>query len=320
MKRGSKLSVVLVSVFLLLYGLNSLQHAVAACPAVTSTLGTATATVNVTNAGTYKVWSRIMAPDTTNNSYTLQVDSAASGLCGVVVGDTASIPANTWTWVDYRDANTASKVTLSLSTGNHTIEMIGREDGVKLDRVILVSDLTCIPTGTGDNCAGSQDAVVPTVNITAPALNATVSGATVTTSATATDNGTVSKVEFFIDAEVNPRVSLTNSPGNSYSYTLDTTALSNGTHTLKVVATDNALNSGQATRTFTVSNTVTPPPTPPPTPKPGDVNGDSTINALDLSILLSHWSQSGARSVGDLSGDGVINALDLSILLSNWGK
>src|SRR5207237_635683 len=54
--------------------------------------------------------------------------------------------------------------------------------------------------------------------------------------------------------------------------------------------------------------------------KTGDVNGDGKINALDLSILLSHWNQAGTRTQGDLSGDGRINALDLSMLLSNWNK
>lgn len=54
--------------------------------------------------------------------------------------------------------------------------------------------------------------------------------------------------------------------------------------------------------------------------KAGDVNGDNLVNALDLSILLSHWNQAGSRAQGDLSGDGRINALDLSMLLSNWNK
>lgn len=54
--------------------------------------------------------------------------------------------------------------------------------------------------------------------------------------------------------------------------------------------------------------------------KTGDVNGDNSVNALDLSIMLSNWSNSSAsRGQGDLSGDGTVNALDLSILLSNWG-
>ncbi len=57
------------------------------------------------------------------------------------------------------------------------------------------------------------------------------------------------------------------------------------------------------------------------TEKAGDVNGDGLVNALDLSIMLSHWNATGAtRAQGDLNGDGVVNAADLSILLSNWGK
>ena len=47
----------------------------------------------------------------------------------------------------------------------------------------------------------------------------------------------------------------------------------------------------------------------------GDLNGDSVVNAADLSILLSNWGTAGP---GDLDGSGTVNAPDLSILLSNW--
>ena len=47
----------------------------------------------------------------------------------------------------------------------------------------------------------------------------------------------------------------------------------------------------------------------------GDLNGDSVVNAADLSILLSNWGTAGP---GDLDGSGTVNASDLSILLSNW--
>lgn len=50
----------------------------------------------------------------------------------------------------------------------------------------------------------------------------------------------------------------------------------------------------------------------------GDLNGDCTVNVLDLSILLSHWQQSGTNVVGDINGDGAVNVLDLSNLLSHW--
>jgi peptidoglycan/xylan/chitin deacetylase (PgdA/CDA1 family) len=53
----------------------------------------------------------------------------------------------------------------------------------------------------------------------------------------------------------------------------------------------------------------------------GDINGDGTVDALDLSILLSNWGKTGATGTqGDLNGDGTVDALDLSILLSHWSK
>jgi hypothetical protein len=53
------------------------------------------------------------------------------------------------------------------------------------------------------------------------------------------------------------------------------------------------------------------------TTKPGDLNGDNTVNILDLSILLSNYATT--NSVADINKDGTVNILDLSILLSNYG-
>lgn len=55
----------------------------------------------------------------------------------------------------------------------------------------------------------------------------------------------------------------------------------------------------------------------PTTAVPGDVNGDGLVNAMDLSILLSHYGTT--STTGDLNGDGLVNASDLSILLSHYG-
>jgi peptidoglycan/xylan/chitin deacetylase (PgdA/CDA1 family) len=53
----------------------------------------------------------------------------------------------------------------------------------------------------------------------------------------------------------------------------------------------------------------------------GDLNGDGTVNGLDLSIVLSNWGKIGATAAqGDLNGDGIINGLDLSIVLSDWSN
>ena len=52
---------------------------------------------------------------------------------------------------------------------------------------------------------------------------------------------------------------------------------------------------------------------------PGDANFDGIVNALDLSILASHWDEiDNVWSEGDFSDDGRVNGVDLSILAANW--
>ena len=127
-------------------------YAASSCSTTLDTsLGIVSQTVNIPLTSTYRVWSRIKAPDTTNNSYYLQID----GGCAINVGDLSSMPANTWTWVNYQNGNTASIISLSLSAGAHQLVYNGRENGVELDRLIFTSDATCVPTGTGDNCTNS---------------------------------------------------------------------------------------------------------------------------------------------------------------------
>ncbi|MCE2883286.1 MAG: hypothetical protein LW806_00095 [Planctomycetaceae bacterium] len=50
---------------------------------------------------------------------------------------------------------------------------------------------------------------------------------------------------------------------------------------------------------------------------PADLNGDGSVDASDLAILLSNWGGSG---VGDIDGSGTVDAGDLSALLSAWGS
>jgi hypothetical protein len=59
---------------------------------------------------------------------------------------------------------------------------------------------------------------------------------------------------------------------------------------------------------------------------PADLNGDGSVNGLDLGILLINWSiPPSAPGCGgavpcpsDLNGDGLVNGLDLGILLGAW--
>lgn len=77
----------------------------------------------------------------------------------------------------------------------------------------------------------------------------------------------------------------------------------------------------QPTSTSVPPTPTTIPPTATPTPKPGDVDGNGSVNLVDLATLLSNFGLSGkVRNQGDLSGDGNVNLVDLSTLLSNFGK
>ena len=101
-----------------------------------------------------------------------------------------------------------------------------------------------------------NDVTAPTVAIGSPSTGATISG-TVTVTANATDNVGVSRVEFYESGIL--RAAVNNAP---YSYSWDTTAVSNGTYTLYAKAYDNTGNSAQsATVSVTVNNADTTVPT-----------------------------------------------------------
>ena len=183
-----------------------------------------------------------MVPNTTNNTYLLEVDGQH---CYVVGG--SAVPANTWKWVDHQDTN--AKIDLALTQGTHTVKFIGRQGGVKLDRIVATSDMQCIPVGNGNNCDVPLDATPPAVNITAPQADSTVSGATVAVSANASDNTGVTKVEFF----VNSTLALSD-PSAPYSYAWDTTKVQNGSQRLTVKAYDGAGNISSDTLLVNVQN------------------------------------------------------------------
>jgi hypothetical protein len=96
----------------------------------------------------------------------------------------------------------------------------------------------------------------PTVSLTAPANNATVSG-TVSVPATASDDNRVAGVQFKLDG-VNLGSEDTSSP---YSVSWNTATATNGQHTLTATARDAANQTTSTTVTVTVSNGVNQPPT-----------------------------------------------------------
>lgn len=98
----------------------------------------------------------------------------------------------------------------------------------------------------------STDTVAPTVSLTAPASDATVTG-NATLSASASDNVGVSRVEFLVDGVV-----VGTDTTSPFSLTWASSNVANGGHALAAKAYDAAGNVGtSASRNITVSNTST---------------------------------------------------------------
>jgi len=94
----------------------------------------------------------------------------------------------------------------------------------------------------------TADTTPPTVSLTAPSNGATVSD-TITVSATASDNVGVDHVTFQVDGST-----IATDSTSPYQTSLDTTILSDGSHTIKAIAYDAAGNYDEDTVTVTVDN------------------------------------------------------------------
>lgn len=235
----------------------------AACTAPATDYGMVTSTVSVQTAGTYHIWSRMAAPNSGSNSYKLEVTSGGTTNCYTVTGNASGLysgtPATHFQSGSQNWTKTAggSPISMSLAAGTTTVKMIGTAADVYLDRVVMTTDTTCTPTGTGENCATPPDNTPPTVSIASPANGASVSTSpTVTVNATDSD-GVVSKVELWRD---NPTMSGAASYTDLVSpFSFSVTGLTPGTHTFIARATNAAgLTSVSTLVTVTVSDTTAP--------------------------------------------------------------
>jgi len=127
--------------------------------------------------------------------------------------------------------------TTAYSNGNHTVK------AVVIDSAAQTAQHSV--TVTVDNPAD----LPPTVSLTIPPGNSTVSG-TVTVTADAADDAGIDKVEFLVDGS-----KIGEDTSAPYRYDWDTTAETNDTHTVKAVARDTAAQTAEHQVSVTVANT-----------------------------------------------------------------
>jgi len=128
-----------------------------------------------------------------------------------------------------------------------------KRNGASMALAAAIALLAVGCAGKGDGEAAPSDTQPPSVTFSSPAAGATVGG-TATISGTASDDAGVTLVELQVDSDAWAAVTGT----NSWSYSLGTATLSNGSHTLTARASDSAGNRGTTTRSITVSNTTAP--------------------------------------------------------------
>ena len=144
----------------------------------------------------------------------------------------------------------------------------------------------------------ASDTTPPSVSITSPGPSAVLS-ATVTLTASASDNIGVASVQFKVDS-LNVGPAITTTP---YSYALNTSTFSNGNHLVSATATDTSGNTATSVAVpVTVSNT-SPDTTPPTVSLSAPVSG-ATVSGSGVLISVNATDNVAVASV-QLQLDGV---------------
>lgn len=101
--------------------------------------GKAVLSIDVPEEGHYTLWLRTYWEGECSNSFLAQMDDHPA----FVIGEDATY--HSWHWVKYP----VSKMTptFKLTKGVHTLALTHREDGVRVDQVLLSSDRRFVPVG-----------------------------------------------------------------------------------------------------------------------------------------------------------------------------
>jgi hypothetical protein len=102
--------------------------------------GQALYSFNVPISGNYLVWGRIASNNTSHNSFFVSMDYAYD-----LTWHTALGRNNTWIWDQVADSSAAAPAVFYLEAGTHTLLIKQREDGTKLDSIMITTQPRWIP-------------------------------------------------------------------------------------------------------------------------------------------------------------------------------
>ena len=105
------------------------------CPPPPADMGVATLNVDFPAAGSYYIWSLMLAANSAGGAFWVQIDDACATR---VVGGGSGVAA--WEWVNYQDGEPDSPIQEPLARGTHTVRLFGIDAGVKVDKLLFTTD------------------------------------------------------------------------------------------------------------------------------------------------------------------------------------
>ena len=101
------------------------------------TRGAATLTFSIEKGGTYTLWARVYWNGECSNSFSMHIDDNPPFSFG------QNATYKNWHWVK----SPPRLAQLTLKSGTHTLTLANREDGVRIDQVMLTSNRRLVPVG-----------------------------------------------------------------------------------------------------------------------------------------------------------------------------
>ena len=108
---------------------------------ITTSSPSAAYAVNFTTPGTYTVWLRGYPTNSAGDSVYVGLDEQVVAVSGFTLGS--------WDWANQHMTAGQPATLVVTTTGAYTINLWMREDGLRLDRLLLTTDTATIPTGFG---------------------------------------------------------------------------------------------------------------------------------------------------------------------------
>jgi len=259
--------------------------------------GEATYTINITSPGDYVIWGRKIAANGSDNSLFVQMDNGFEALWAIALSEN-------WQWDAVNHWGSGEEfipeidpVIFTLSAGEHTLKIKQREDGIKLDRLLITNNMSYVPVDIEDT---TPPASISNLQNTAGTtwINWTWTNPT--------DND-FNHTMVYLNGTW-----LTNTSDAHYNAIglVANTSYEIGTHTVDTYGNVNTTWVNQTTKT--VNNLI---------PR-YDVNEDGTVDILDTTIVGQHFGKTTSPPYPryDVNEDGTVDILDATIVGQHFGE